>query len=145
MRPLLLLLCGVRLFFIISSLGESGAVSVYRRKTRQPTHVPTPAPTHRPTALNPTHLAKPTPQPTTKQQNNHHGPTHRPTNSQSPTHSPSAFPTYVPPTNSAALAIKQAFIACVIIAFVGLLLGLGNIKQDKERHARKVRKVGPMY
>jgi hypothetical protein len=86
--------------------------------TSSPTLVPTVAPTH---TLAPSLTSSPTVTP---------GPTMKPT----------MFPTAISPTSGNA-SIVEALIIMLLMAFFGLVLGLGNVKQDYDRAQKKMKKI----
>ena len=114
--------------------------------TRRPTVAPTgvtPTPTRAPTEP-PTHLPTQTIEPTLSPK-----PTLEPTMSLAPTpltHAPTPKPTLRIPDgiggpDSARAAAVQAISVFVVITLLGATLGLLNMKLDKNRAARKKKKV----
>ena len=138
------------------------------RQTKAPSHAPTPLPTF---SLEPTISPLPTSDPTVTPMPSPR-PTHTVapsiTAAPSVTPKPSSFPTltaapsvtHVPtgtfrPTSGAARLweleepgsameqLMQAAMMGAVIAAIGLFLGLGDIKQENDRHKKKLKKVRP--
>jgi len=98
---------------------------------KSPTFLPTEKPSRLPTPV-PSHSSGPTNTPV-------------PSVTYTPTHKPTEFPTtsgFIQGSLSE-IIFESALIVCVI-AFIGLLLGLGNIRHDAKRHARKVEKLNQL-
>lgn len=111
------------LLAVAAAMLASGASGL----TTTPASSPTPVPTHLPTG---------SPQPSVSGR-----PTFPPT--PSPTHKPTEFPTANPAnSDSVQQALLQAVLLIVFVALAGLCLGLGNLKQEKERRDKKMKKVG---
>ena len=100
----------------------------------------TPPPTM-PPSFAPSHLPTSTLMPSVSQL-----PTLSPTLSPAPTPltpKPTEIPTFSPPepSNAAAVAAAQAIGVCFMFFALGALLGVGNLKLENDRRARKASKV----
>jgi hypothetical protein len=63
-----------------------------------------------------------------------------PTITHVPTLKPTMFPTMVTATSGNA-SIAEALALMIVMAFIGLALGVGNVKQDYDRMKKKLKKV----